>query len=91
MILLGLEITFTFSSDSLKDKRRILQSMMKKVSAKYGVSVAETGDQDVINQAILGMGIVSNSYAFAEKMLNQAVDFCEANYPIEVIQQDWYE
>lgn len=91
MILLGLEITFTFASDSLKDKRRILQSMMKKVSAKYGVSVAETGDQDVINQAILGMGIVSNSYAFAEKMLNQAVDFCEANYPIEVIQQDWYE
>ncbi|AMC01177.1 Protein of uncharacterised function (DUF503) [Aerococcus viridans] len=91
MILLGLEITFTFASDSLKDKRRILQSMMKKVSAKYGVSVAETGDQDVINQAILGMGIVSNSYAFAEKMLNQAVDFCEANYPIEVLQQDWYE
>lgn len=91
MILLGLEITFTFASDSLKDKRRILQSMMKKVSTKYGVSVAETGDQDVINQAILGMGIVSNSYAFAEKMLNQAVDFCEANYPIEVIQQDWYE
>ena len=91
MILLGLEITFTFASDSLKDKRRILQSMMKKVSAKYGVSVAETGDQDVINQAILGIGIVSNSYDFAEKMLNQAVDFCEANYPIEVIQQDWYE
>lgn len=91
MILLGLEITFTFASDSLKDKRRILQSMMKKVSAKYGVSVAETGDQDVINQAILGIGIVSNLYGFAEKMLNQAVDFCEANYPIEVIQQDWYE
>ncbi|MCY7730894.1 DUF503 domain-containing protein [Aerococcus urinaeequi] len=91
MILLGLEITFTFASDSLKDKRRILQSMMKKVSAKYGVSVAETGDQDVINQAILGIGIVSNSYGLAEKMLNQAVDFCEANYPIEVIQQDWYE
>jgi len=91
MILLGLEITFTFASDSLKDKRRILQSMMKKVSAKYGVSIAETGDQDVINQAILGMGIVSNSYAFAEKVLNQAVDFCEANYPIEVIQKDWYE
>ncbi|MFJ8451628.1 DUF503 domain-containing protein [Aerococcus viridans] len=91
MILLGLEITFTFASDSLKDKRQILQSMMKKVSAKYGVSVAETGDQDVINQAILGIGIVSNSYGFAEKMLNQAVDFCEANYPIEVIQQDWYE
>lgn len=91
MILLGLEITFTFASDSLKDKRRILQSMMKKASAKYGVSVAETGDQDVINQAILGIGIVSNSYIFAEKMLNQAVDFCEANYPIEVIQLDWYE
>ena len=91
MILLGLEITFTFASDSLKDKRRILQSMMKKVSAKYGVSVAETGDQDVINQAILGIGIVSNSYVFAEKMLNQAIDFCEANYPIEVIQLDWYE
>ena len=65
MILLGLEITFTFASDSLKDKRRILQSMMKKVSAKYGVSVAETGDQDVINHAILGIGIVSNSYGFA--------------------------
>lgn len=91
MILLGLEITFTFASDSLKDKRRILQSMMKKVSAKYGVSVAETGDQDVINQAILGIGIVSNSYVFAEKMLNQAVGFCEVNYPIEVIQQDWYK
>lgn len=91
MILLGLEIKFIFTSDSLKDKRRILQSMMKKVSAKYGVSVAETGDQDLINQAKLGIGIVSNSYSFAEKMLNQAVDFCEDHYPIEVIAQDWYE
>lgn len=91
MILLGLEIKFIFASDSLKDKRRILQSMMKKVSAKYGVSVAETGDQDLINQAKLGIGIVSNSYSFAEKMLNQAVEFCEDYYPIEVIAQDWYE
>ena len=91
MILLGLEIKFMFASDSLKDKRRILQSMMKKVPAKYGVTVAETGDYDLINQAKLGIGIVSNSYSFAEKMLNKAVDFCEDHYPIEVIAQDWYE
>lgn len=91
MILLGLEIKFTFASDSLKDKRRILQSMMKKVADKYGVSVAETGDQDLINQARIGIGMVSNSYSFAEKMLNQAVDFCENHYPIEVISKDWYE
>lgn len=91
MILLGLEIKFMFASDSLKDKRRILQSMMKKVSAKYGVTVAETGDYDLINQAKLGIGIVSNSYSFAEKMLNKAVYFCEDHYPIEVIAQDWYE
>ncbi|MEY8371176.1 DUF503 domain-containing protein [Aerococcaceae bacterium 50-4] len=91
MILLGLEITFTFPSDSLKDKRRILQSLMKKVASKYGVSVAETRDQDMINQACIGIGIVSNSHIFAEKMLHQAADFCEEYYPIEIIQHDWYE
>lgn len=91
MILLGLEIKFIFASDSLKDKRRILQSMMKKVTTKYGVSIAETGDQELLNQARLGLGIVSNSMVFAEKMLNQAVDFCENNYPIEIIAIDWYE
>lgn len=91
MFLLGIEITFVFASDSLKDKRRILQSLMTKVSKKYGVSIAETAQQDIINKATLGMGIVSNSLGHAEKMLNEAIDYCEANYPIEIIQADWYE
>lgn len=91
MILLGIEITFIFASDSLKDKRRIVQSLTTKVASKYGVSIAETANQDMINRASLGIGIVSNSMKHAEKMIQQAVDYCENYYPIEIIERDWYE
>ncbi|RPA59583.1 DUF503 domain-containing protein [Aerococcus agrisoli] len=91
MILLGTEITFIFESTSLKDKRRIIQSLMTKVGRVYGVSIAETADQDILNQATLGLGIVSNSMVHAEKMLQQAMDYCEDHYPIEIIRITWYE
>jgi uncharacterized protein YlxP (DUF503 family) len=91
MILLGIEITFIFESNSLKDKRRIIQSLMTKISRQYGVSIAETADHDILNQATLGLGIVSNSQVHAEKMLQQAVAYCEDHYPIEIIAISWYE
>ena len=45
---------------SLKDKRQVLQSLKSRLRDKFNVSVAEVGDQELWQKAILGLACVAN-------------------------------
>jgi len=45
---------------SLKDKRRIINSIKDKVRAKYNVSIAEVGFQEKWQRTTIGVSIVNN-------------------------------
>lgn len=58
---------------SLKEKRHVVKSLKDRLRHKFNVSVAEIGDQDVHNSAVLAAATVSPSRDFALKVL-QAVE-----------------
>jgi uncharacterized protein YlxP (DUF503 family) len=65
------------ASSSLKDKRRVIQSVQAKIRNKYNLSVAEIGSQDDrqwVELAIVGVG---SSKDIVEKELNQALRLIE--------------
>jgi uncharacterized protein YlxP (DUF503 family) len=63
---------------SLKDKRRVLRSLMEKARRNFQVAIAEVGDQDLWNAAVLGIAYVSNEARHAESVLQSVIDQFDA-------------
>ncbi|MGZ8393142.1 MAG: DUF503 domain-containing protein [Nitrospira sp.] len=70
---------------SLKDKRRVLQSVKTRVRDKFNVSVAEVGEQDLWQKAILGLACVANESAHVSQVLDQAVNLIRAVPTIQLV------
>jgi uncharacterized protein len=69
---------------SLKEKRRILRSLLDRLRARYPVAVAEVGDQDLWNRATVGVACVSNEGAHAYQVLGQVLRFVESVGEVEI-------
>ncbi len=70
---------------SLKGKRSVLKSIVTRVGREFNVSIAEVDDQDVWQRAVLGVGVVSNSAAYAHRQLERVVEWIESNRPDTVL------
>lgn len=75
-------------STSLKEKRRVVQSMIGTLSSKFNVAVAEVDHQDLRQRGTLGISCVSNSSFHARKMLHEVERFLRNRYEIEVVNAD---
>jgi len=57
---------------SLKEKRSVVRSLKDRLHARFHLSVAETGHQDVLTRAELSVALVSSDRRFAETVLDKA-------------------
>ena len=64
-------------NNSLKGKRSIVRGVIDRTKAKFGVSIAEVGDNDVLRRAVIGVAVISNSSAHVSSMLNHVSAFIE--------------
>ena len=62
---------------SLKGKRGVLRSIQARVSNQFNISVAECGDQDLWQSAVLGFGVVGSSHQVVEATLQKVVEFVD--------------
>ena len=62
---------------SLKGKRGVLKRIEARVSNQFNISVAECGDQDLWQSAILGFGVVGSSQPVVQATLQKVVDFVD--------------
>jgi len=76
-------------SQSLKDKRRILKSIVSRLRNQYNVSIAEVDDQDLWQLATLGVTCVSNHNQHVDETLSKVMNFIVHNYPdLEVVNHE---
>ncbi|TAJ30291.1 MAG: DUF503 domain-containing protein [Nitrospirae bacterium] len=71
---------------SLKAKRQVLLSLKDRLRDKFNVSVAEVGEQDFWQKAVLGIACVANDGAFVNQVLDQAVNLIRSVPAVEVVQ-----
>lgn len=71
-------------SGSLKDKRRILKSIMEKLRNRYNVACAEVADQDNWKVATIGIACVSSDPFHARSVLEDVLKWVEVNLDGEV-------
>ena len=75
-------------SDSLKDKRQVVRSMLAIIKNKFNVSAAEIGFLNQHRKAELGFACVSNDKTVVESMLNKILDYIESNPLCEVVDSE---
>ncbi|MEU1630880.1 DUF503 domain-containing protein [Streptomyces sp. NPDC020096] len=56
---------------SLKEKRSIVRPIVAELQRRYGVSVAEVGDQDLYRRAEIGIAVVSGDLGHVKDVLDQ--------------------
>ncbi|HSB18816.1 MAG TPA: DUF503 domain-containing protein [Anaeromyxobacteraceae bacterium] len=60
---------------SLKSKRHILRSAIDRVKARFNVSIAEVGDNDLWQRSVVGVAAVGNDHAFVNETLDKVAGF----------------
>ncbi len=73
------------SSRSLKDKRRVVNSLKERVRSRFHVAIAEVDYQDLWQRCVLGVATVSSSFKQAEDVMNRVVRFMEEDLRVEVV------
>lgn len=92
MYIVAIEMSFRIeAASSLKDKRRIIKSIIQKCQQKFKVSIAEISELDTIQIGNVGLALVTNNQRFGEGVLQKCLDFIETNYPIEVTAVEWFD
>ncbi|HWR24197.1 MAG TPA: DUF503 domain-containing protein [Feifaniaceae bacterium] len=63
----------------LKEKRSEVKSLCAKIRAKFNVSVAEAGEQDIHQIIVLGIAAVVTDSAQGDSTLSHVLSFLEEN------------
>ncbi len=71
-------------ANSLKEKRRALSSIIERLKARYNVSVAEVGEQEQWQRAIVGVALVAGDGGHAREQADRVVGFVQSHLEGEV-------
>jgi uncharacterized protein YlxP (DUF503 family) len=69
------------SSQSLKDKRQVIQSVLSRLRNRFELAAAEVDNQELRQLATLGLAYVSASSGHAEEVIAHALRYIEASRP----------
>ena len=73
------------TTESLKDKRQIIKSLIETTRQKFNISMAEVDDLDAWRRATIGVACVANEKPYVNRLLDKVMDTIEGNPAVEVI------
>lgn len=77
-----------FESNSLKDKRQVIKSIIGRIQGRFNVSVAEVDLNDSWQSAIIGFACVTNDTNHANQILSNVIRFIDEDGRVEIIEQE---
>jgi uncharacterized protein YlxP (DUF503 family) len=72
------------ASRSLKEKRSVIRSIVRRIRNEFNVAVAEVGGQDTWQWAVLGLAAVGHDGTSVRAILERVVEFVEGLHLAEV-------
>jgi len=85
MIVSMMQIIFEIPDiASIKEKRRVIKSIMQKMRQKFCLSAAEVDLQDSLCFCQIGAALVSNSHVHGEAVLQKAFNMIEKENPVRI-------
>ena len=75
---------FLHGNHSLKGKRRIVRILKDRLKNKFNISVAEIGNQDILQSLHMGIVAVNSDPKYLEGQMSKVVDAIEKMHLAEV-------
>ena len=72
-------------SQSLKEKRRILKSLIARLKNRFNIAVAEIEALDMHQSAVIGTVSIANEVKFVNQVLSQSIKFIEGNSSVVLV------
>jgi len=69
---------------SLKEKRKVVKSMIGRIRNNFNVSIAEVGSNDVHKKAEIGFAVVGNEKMLVNSKVDKIFNFSEATGLAEI-------
>ncbi|KJS83017.1 MAG: hypothetical protein JM58_13440 [Peptococcaceae bacterium BICA1-8] len=76
---------FIPASASLKDKRRVVKSLITRLKNKFNVSVAEIGSLEEWQVSEIGIAVVGNGTQILNKQISQVINYIEREAELQLI------
>ena len=74
-----------YDSNSLKEKRQVISSLIGRIKSRFNVSIAEVDEQDIWNKSFIGFSVVSNNSIQVDKMVASVINFIDNDHRVEII------
>ncbi len=92
MVVASMRLTLRVDgSTSLKDKRRVLQSLLSRLRQRFGLAVSEVGDHELWNSAEIGFVAVGQDHLTLRSVLDRALEFAESSLDGAVVGVERFE
>jgi hypothetical protein len=73
---------------SLKGKRRVVRQVIDRCRSRFEVSIAETGSNDSLREALIGFSFVSNDSRNVVSTVDRVLSFIQDLHLAEVVQAE---
>jgi uncharacterized protein YlxP (DUF503 family) len=70
---------------SLKEKRSVLQSIIKRLHSNFNIAIAETNHQDLWQRSELSIVSVNTNRIIMEKNFKHILDFIEKDKRVQIL------
>lgn len=78
MVTVSVLVTISIpAAQSLKDKRKVVRSLVERLRVRRQLSAAEVGSQDRMREAQVGFAVVSGDFATARRLADEARRFID--------------
>ena len=72
-------------ADSLKEKRQVVKSVVRRVQHCFNVSIAEVNNEDKWQRAQIGVSMVGDDWDHIQRQLQLVINFLDAEPRWEVV------
>ena len=76
-----------FESNSLKDKRHVVKSLIGRLQSRFNISVAEVDKFESWNHSVIGFSCVSNNTNHIQSIIGNVIKFIDGDNRLEITQQ----
>ncbi len=79
---------FLPDAHSLKEKRMVLRRVKDRAQQKFNLAIAEVGDNDLWQRALLGVAVLGNDRRFVESALDEVVRFVRGEAEVTNVERE---
>lgn len=73
-----------YGTNSLKEKRHVIKSIIGRIKSRFNVSISEVDNNDKWQKSTLGFSLVTNDTNHANSTISNVLNFIERDSRVEI-------